>query len=68
MDKASPQRLAALVKLIVDKVPVVDGKVDPLQIVRGAPVRPFFESYLLEAPPEGIEPPTSALGRPRSVR
>jgi hypothetical protein len=68
MDKASPQRLAALVKLIVEKVPVVDGKVDPQQIVWAAPVRPFFESVLLEAPPEGIEPPTQALGRPRSIR
>jgi hypothetical protein len=41
---------------------------DPQQIVWAAPVRPFFESALLEAPPEGIEPPTQALGRPRSIR
>jgi hypothetical protein len=68
IEKASPQRLATLVKLIVEKVPVVDGKVDPQQIVWAAPVRPFFESALLEAPPEGIEPPTQALGRPRSIR
>jgi len=44
IDTASPQRLEALVKLIVEKVPVVDGKVDARQIVWSAPIRPFFES------------------------
>ena len=39
----------------------------PVAIVPAA--RPFFagDDALLMAPPDGLEPPTQALGRPRSI-
>jgi DNA invertase Pin-like site-specific DNA recombinase len=67
IDKASPKRLAELVRLLVVRVPVVDGKVDPARIVWTPAARPFFDAALLGERSEGFEPPTPALGRRRSI-
>ena len=49
-----------------DFVTANDGTVDTATITYTPPVRPFFGVPVM-APPDGLEPPTQALGRPRSV-
>ncbi len=63
---ASPDQLKALIRMLVVRVSVVDRAVTAVELVPAA--RPFFaDDDLLRAPPDGLEPPTQALGRPRSV-
>jgi hypothetical protein len=67
MDKASAQRLAELVSLLVESVPVEGGTIDPSRIEWTPAARPFFTPALLGDRREGFEPPTPALGRRRSI-
>ena len=58
----------AIVRHVVESVAIVGGEV--VGITMRAEARPFFADYgtaVVEAPPDGLEPPTQALGRPRSV-
>ena len=67
IDSASPVRLRELIGMLVKRIKVTkDGEYE-IEPVPAA--RPFFAAAnsLLLAPPDGLEPPTQALGRPRSV-
>lgn len=53
---------------IVERVVIEHGRVRDVVVRMEA--RPFFEEMrdrVAGAPPDGLEPPTQALGRPRSV-
>lgn len=65
---ASPAQVKELLLLLVERVTTRDRAVDDIVLKPAA--LPFFAEQpdLACAPPEGIEPPTQALGRPRSVR
>jgi hypothetical protein len=72
IDAASPEKLRELVALLVDRVATADRAV--MRVIWTGPARPFFLAAAAEAediagvaPPDGLEPPTQALGRPRSV-
>jgi DNA invertase Pin-like site-specific DNA recombinase len=56
-----------LVRILIERVTVRNRQVTASSIAWSPPMRPFFERVTM-APPEGIEPPTQALGRPRSIR
>ncbi len=64
---ATSEQLKSLIGMLPTRVKVTaDGRYE-IEPVPSA--QPFFaprESLLL-APPDGLEPPTQALGRPRSV-
>ena len=63
---ASPEQLKALIRMLVVRVTTNDHDLESIEIVPSA--LPFFaQPTLLRAPPDGLEPPTQALGRPRSV-
>jgi hypothetical protein len=51
-----------LARLLIERVEVRHHEVE--SVVWTGPTRPFFA---VGAPPDGLEPPTQALGRPRSV-
>ena len=58
----------AIVQHIVESVEIHAGEV--VGIAVRPKCDPFFGSYgtaVVMAPPDGLEPPTQALGRPRSV-
>jgi hypothetical protein len=64
---ATTEQLEALVGMLLTRMKVtVDGRYE-IEPVPSA--QPFFATResLLRAPPDGLEPPTQALGRPRSV-
>jgi hypothetical protein len=67
IDAATPEQLRELVRLVVDRVTTRGGRAAEIELKPAA--RPFFASgpNLLMAPPDGLEPPTPALGRLRSV-
>ena len=67
IDAASPEKLKELVGLLVDKIVAAADGTYEIEFVAAA--RPFFAEQpdLLMAPPDGLEPPTPALGRLRSV-
>jgi hypothetical protein len=64
---ASLERKAELVRMLAETVLARDRTVSAADIEWRGPVRPFFATMLLEAPPDGFEPPTPALGRLRSI-
>ena len=66
IDSASPEQLKELVKMLVQRVTTQQRAFASVEIVPAA--LPFFAPpTLLVAPPDGFEPPTQALGRPRSI-
>ena len=74
VDSASGDKLQELVPWLIERVETADKHV--VRIVPTEPARPFFAWAEQEtegqdcagvAPPDGLEPPTQALGRPRSV-
>jgi hypothetical protein len=66
IDAANPAQLRELVRLLVERVTTREGAVATVEVRPAA--RPFFPvSDLVMAPPDGIEPPTPALGRLRSI-
>ncbi len=71
---ASDEKIRELVALLVERVETTDREV--VRVVWSGPARPFFLAAAANsedralwglAPPDGLEPPTQALGRPRSV-
>jgi hypothetical protein len=67
MGVAGPEQLRDLIRMLIEQVNVTEDGGFEIEPVPAA--RPFFaarESLSL-APPDGLEPPTQALGRPRSV-
>jgi hypothetical protein len=54
--------------MLVERIKVIENADYAINPVPAA--RPFFAATLtlILAPPDGFEPPTQALGRPRSVR
>ena len=62
---ASPALGGELVRKVVLTVTARGRTVDSQDIEWSPAVLPFFQ--MLEVPPDGLEPPTQALGRPRSV-
>jgi hypothetical protein len=65
---AGPEQQAAIVRHIVERVVVEDGEFSAIHVSLEA--RPFFADFaagMAVAPPDGLEPPTQALGRPRSI-
>ena len=68
LQDATPEHAEALLRHIVERVTIEAGKVVGIAVRMEA--RPFFGDYgtaVVMAPPDGLEPPTQALGRPRSV-
>ena len=67
IDVASVDQLRQLIRLLVTRVSLRAGNIEEIEFVPSA--LPFFapQPDLLMAPPDGLEPPTQALGRPRSV-
>ncbi|MEA2537707.1 MAG: hypothetical protein QOF11_1941 [Chloroflexota bacterium] len=65
---ASPDRKAELVRLVVERVDCRDQQV--VGVTWLPQVRPMMSdgATVGVVPLEGIEPPTQALGRPRSIR
>jgi hypothetical protein len=66
----SSDKLHELLPYLIERVKAADRHV--VRIVPTEPARPFFawaeqEGCAGVAPPDGLEPPTQALGRPRSV-
>jgi hypothetical protein len=65
---ADPEDQQAIIRHIVDRVTIEAGQVVGITVRLEA--RPFFDDLgdrMAMAPPDGLEPPTQALGRPRSV-
>ncbi len=63
---ASPEQLRELIGMLVERIRVTEDGEYEIEPVPAA--RPFFaRGSLLLAPPDGLEPPTQALGRPRSI-
>jgi hypothetical protein len=65
---AAPKAQTEIVRHIVDRVVIEDRQVRDINVRIEA--RPFFGELvdsIAVAPPDGLEPPTQALGRPRSV-
>ena len=65
---ATPEHAQAIIRHIVERVTIEAGEVIGIAVRMEA--RPFFGDYgtaVVMAPPDGLEPPTQALGRPRSV-
>ena len=70
VDAASGDKLQGLVPWLITRVETAEKPV--VRIVPTEPARPFFawpeqDDCAGLAPPDGLEPPTQALGRPRSV-
>ncbi len=65
--RATPEQLQALVAKLVERVDTTDKQVTAVVFVPAA--RPFFanQDCVALAPPDGLEPPTHALGRHRSI-
>src|SRR4029450_7380774 len=67
-DAATPDQVKQLITMVVEEVTTKDRVVDGIRLRPEA--MPFFASQdpvLALAPPDGLEPPTQGLGRPRSV-
>jgi hypothetical protein len=65
---ASAEQAQAIMRRIVERVVIEDGEVVAIDIRLEA--RPYFDDLgdeMAVAPPDGFEPPTPALGRPRSI-
>jgi hypothetical protein len=63
---ATPEAIQPIIALLVERVDTADREVTSITWVPAA--RPFFTSSCVTlAPPDGFEPPTQALGRPRSI-
>ena len=65
---APPEQAQSIIRHIVERVTIEGGQVAGINVRLEA--RPFFEDLgdrMAMAPPDGLEPPTQALGRPRSV-
>ena len=65
---STPEHQARLIRHIVERVVIADGQV--VDVIVRLEARPFFADMrerMAMAPPDGLEPPTQALGRPRSV-
>ncbi len=63
-----PEHQAKIVAHVVERVVLAGGNVAEMRVRLEA--RPFFAEIadgMAVAPPDGLEPPTQALGRPRSV-
>ncbi len=67
MAAATQEQLKPLIGMLLTRIKVTDDGGCEIEPVPSA--RPFFAAHgsLLLAPPDGLEPPTQALGRPRSV-
>ena len=65
VEAASPPLRAELARRLIRRIVARGRKVSVQDIEWAGPVKPFF--LPLEAPPDGFEPPTQALGRPRSI-
>ncbi len=67
IDTATREQLKALVGILIERIRATDDGRYQIEPVPAA--LPFFapRESLLQAPPDGLEPPTQALGRPRSV-
>jgi DNA invertase Pin-like site-specific DNA recombinase len=66
--EASPEHAQEIIRHIVEKVTIESGQVVGITVRLEA--RPFFDDLgdrMAMAPPDGLEPPTPALGRLRSV-
>jgi site-specific DNA recombinase len=69
IEKADPERQRAILRHVLERVEIAAGEVAGITVRLEA--RPFFEDWpaaVVVVPLEGIEPPTQALGRPRSIR
>ena len=65
IDSLTPVQRQEFVRLVVEAVPALGADVDLDAMVLSPHVRPFFVP--VEAPPDGLEPPTRTLGRCRSI-
>ena len=70
VDAASGDKLQELIPWLIERVETNDRRV--VRVVPTEPARPFFawadqDACVGVAPPDGFEPPTQALGRPRSI-
>lgn len=67
IDLADPKKLRELIAMLIASVKVTEAGGFEIQPTPAA--QPFFAAAddLLLAPPDGLEPPTQALGRPRSI-
>ncbi len=67
LEEAEPEHQRAIIRHIVERMAIEDGEVVGIAVRLEA--RPFFEDdgSMVLAPPDGLEPPTQALGRPRSI-
>ena len=67
IDAATPEQLRDLIRMVIARVTVTESGDYEIEPVPAA--RPFFapQETLSLAPPDGLEPPTQALGRPRSI-
>jgi hypothetical protein len=66
--EATPEHAQGIIRHIVERV-TVEAR-DVVGITVRLEARPFFADLgerMAMAPPDGLEPPTQALGRPRSV-
>ena len=63
----APDDVQEIVALLVERVETQEQRV--IRVIPSGPARPFFDAARVGvlAPPDGLEPPTQALGRPRSV-
>ncbi len=61
---ATPEQLGDVVPLLAECAETRDRGLGAVTWTRSA--GPFFPSVRV-APPDGLEPPTQALGRPRSI-
>ena len=64
---ATPEQIRDLIRMVIERIDVTETEEYEVEPVPAA--RPFFATHesLSLAPPDGLEPPTQALGRPRSV-
>ena len=61
---ATPEQLRELILMLVEHAETQDRGLGAVRWT--GPARPFL-SVVGVAPPDGLEPPTQALGRPRSI-
>ena len=68
VERATRTQLAELVQLLIERVRAKGRSIEPESDrvdAAGSPV--LRASCVAMAPPDGFEPPTQALGRPRSI-
>lgn len=66
LERTTPERRADLARLLLERVEATGRQVTPEGITWTPPARPLLRACC-RAPPDGFEPPTQALGRPRSI-